>query len=256
MKITHEHSENGVTEQLFELEVAGAIVPGALWTPQGARGPRPLVLFGHGGGQHRKAPAAVGTGTRYAQALGWAVVAIDAPDHGTRVAPEDAARVAERERALITRAGGMRGEALESALRRAAIAEREWKATLDATQALDVVGAQGPVAYVGLSMGTILGIPFVAGEPRVKAAALGLAGVSGPEQALAQAARRITIPVEFVMQWDDASVPREEALALFAAFASPEKSLHGNPGGHGEVPLFERASREGFLLRHLGQAKS
>jgi dienelactone hydrolase len=256
MNITGEHSENGVTERLFELEVAGAVVPGALWTPEGARGARPLVLFGHGGGQHKKAPPALGTAMRYAKALGYAVVAIDAPDHGARVAPKDAARVAERERELIAHAGGMRGEALESAMRRAATAQLEWKATLDAVQALDVVGAQGPVGYLGLSMGAILGIPFVASEPRVKAAALGLVGVSGADQALAQAARRITIPIEFVMQWDDAFVSREDALALFAAFASREKSLHANPGGHGDVPLFERASRESFFLRHLGPVDS
>jgi dienelactone hydrolase len=250
MKICSEHSENGVTERLFELEVAGAVVPGALWTPEGARGARPLVLFGHGGGQHKKAPAALGTAMRYAKALGYAVVAIDAPDHGARVAPQDAARVAERE--LIARAGGVRGEALESAMRRAATHQSEWKATLDAVQALDVVGAQGPVGYAGLSMGAILGIPFVAAEPRVKAAALGLVGISGSDHALAQAARRITVPIEFVMQWDDEWVSREEALALFAAFGSREKSLHANPGGHGEVPVFERASRESFFLRHLG----
>lgn len=252
MKLTSEHSEDGVTEQLFELEVAGAVVPGALWTREGARGARPVVLVGHGGGQHKKAPPVRGTAMRYAKALGYAVVAIDAPDHGARVAPQDAPGVAERERTLIARAGGMRGEALESAMRRAAIAQSEWKATLDAVQAVDVVGAQGPVGYLGLSMGAILGIPFVASEPRIVAAALGLVGVSGADHALAQAARRITIPIEFVMQWDDAFVPRDDALALFAAFASREKSLHANPGDHGDVPAFERASRESFFLRHLG----
>jgi dienelactone hydrolase len=252
MNITREHSENGVTERLFELEVAGAVVPGALWTPEGARGARPLVLFGHGGGQHKRAPAALGTAMRYTQALGWAVVALDAPDHGARVAPGDAERVAQRERELIARSGGMRGEALASALRRAATHRLEWQATLDAVQALDVVGAAGPVGYQGLSMGAILGLPLLASEPRIKAAALGLVGIAGADHPLAEAARRITIPIELVMQWDDAFVPRAEALALFDALASREKSLHANPGGHAEVPLFERASRESFFLRHLG----
>ncbi|HET9956906.1 MAG TPA: dienelactone hydrolase family protein [Polyangiaceae bacterium] len=252
MKLTGEHCENGVSERRFELEVAGAAVPGVLWTPEGARGPRPLILFGHGGGQHKKAAPVLGTAMRYAKALGYAIVAIDAPDHGARVSPQDAPQVAQRERELIIRAGGMRGEALESAMRRAAIVQAEWAATLDAVLTLDIVGSHGSVGYLGLSMGAILGLPFIASEPRVKAAALGLVGAYGADHPLLQAARRITIPVEFVMQWDDTFVPREDALTLFAAFASSEKSLHANPGDHADVPAFERTSRENFFVRHFG----
>jgi len=35
----------------------GPPLPGVLWTPDGAAGTRPLILMGHGGGQHKKAPA-------------------------------------------------------------------------------------------------------------------------------------------------------------------------------------------------------
>lgn len=254
MNFTHEISEDGVTERLFSLEVKGADVPCALWAPEGARGPRPLVLFGHGGGQHKRSPPVVGTAKRYAKALGYAVAALDAPDHGSRVAPDDAPRLAEHERALITRSGGVRGEALESAMRRATQALSEWQALLDAAQSLDFVGAQGPVGYLGLSMGALLGIVFVAHEPRVTAAALGLVGIGEGAPALEAAARRITVPVEFVVQWDDVFVPREEAFALFSAFGSREKTLHANPGGHVDVPAFERASRESFFVRHFGTA--
>jgi hypothetical protein len=41
-------------------------------------------------------------------------------------------------------------------------------------------------------------------------------------------------------------------LALFDAFASAEKTLHANPGKHGEVPAFELDSTLRFLGRHLG----
>jgi len=41
------------------------------------------------------------------------------------------------------------------------------------------------------------------------------------------------------VQWDDASVPRTASLALFDAFGSAEKTLHANPGNHGEIPAFE-----------------
>lgn len=91
-------------------------------------------------------------------------------------------------------------------------------------------------------------MPFVAAEPRVRAAVLGLGG------ALASAAEaaRITVPVEFLLQWDDERVPREAGLALYEAFGSAEKTLHANPGGHGDLPAFELDSTLRFLARHLG----
>ena len=47
-------------------------------------------------------------------------------------------------------------------------------------------------------------------------------------------------------------MPRQEALALFDAFASAEKTLHAHPGKHGDVPAFETESSLGFFARHLG----
>jgi dienelactone hydrolase len=123
----------------------------------------------------------------------------------------------------------------------------EWHSVLDAVAGLEDVG-DGPVGYLGMSLGCGLGVPLVAGEPRIRAAVLGLFGALG----LAGAAARITVPVQFVMQWDDERVPRQEALALFDAFASAEKTLHANPGKHGDVPAFETESSLGFFTRHLG----
>ncbi|WP_158835201.1 hypothetical protein [Streptomyces sp. NRRL S-350] len=65
------------------------------------------------------------------------------------------------------------------------------------------------------------------------------------------AARRVRVPVEFVLQWDDELVPREGALALFDELGSREKTLHANPGGHLEVPDFELDASGRFLARHL-----
>ena len=78
-------------------------------------------------------------------------------------------------------------------------------------------------------------MPLAAAEPRITAAVFGLAG----HETLAEAAARVTIPVEFLLQWDDELIPRESGLALFDAFGSREKSLHANPGRHGDVPMFE-----------------
>jgi dienelactone hydrolase len=117
---------------------------------------------------------------------------------------------------------------------------------LDAVQELPYVGA-APVGYWGVSLGCGLGVPFVAAEPRVRAAVLGLGGAL----ASAETASRITVPVEFLLQWDDERVPRAQGLALFDALASAEKTLHANPGKHAEIPPFELDSTVRFFARHL-----
>jgi fermentation-respiration switch protein FrsA (DUF1100 family) len=76
---------------------------------------------------------------------------------------------------------------------------------------------------------------------------LGLGGALGS----ADAAARITVPVEFLVQWDDERVPRAHSLALFDALASAEKTLHANPGKHGDLPAFEIDSTLRFFARHL-----
>ena len=75
MRFTSQTSLDGVTEQLFTL----GEVPGVLWTPEDALGPRPLILIGHGGGQHKKAPGNLARARRFVTGGGFAVVAIDAP---------------------------------------------------------------------------------------------------------------------------------------------------------------------------------
>ncbi len=106
------------------------------------------------------------------------------------------------------------------------------------------------MGFWGVSMGSAIGMPFVAAEPRIGAAVFGLAG----HEALAEVAAQVTVPVEFLLQWDDELVPRDSALALFGALASQEKTLHANPGRHIDVPAFEVASSERFFLRHLVKA--
>ena len=53
MEFTQERTEDGVTRRSFELTVAGEAVPAVIWAPEGAKGPRPLVLMGHGGSPSR-----------------------------------------------------------------------------------------------------------------------------------------------------------------------------------------------------------
>ncbi|MGW2008519.1 dienelactone hydrolase family protein [Streptomyces nigrescens] len=243
MRFTSETSSDGVSEQFFTL----GEIPGVLWTPEGAAGTRPLVLMGHGGGQHKKAPGIVARARRLVAECDFAVAAVDVPGHGDRPKDEEYDRIATENQARVAA-----GEELAPLIAgfQALVARRtvpEWRAVLDAVQGLAYVGA-GPVGYWGVSLGCGLGVPFVAAEPRVRAAVLGLGGA----QASAETAARITVPVEFLLQWDDERVPRAEGLALFDALASDEKTLHANPGKHGEIPAFELDSMMRFFTRHLG----
>ena len=255
MNITRERTEDGVTERLFDLTVAGDAVPGVVWAPEGARGPRPLVLMGHGGSQHKKVATLAARARRYAKHLNYAVAAIDAPGHGARVSPEESARFAAEIAARIATGRGIGGEQAKAMNERGIKAVPEWKAALDAVQTLDFVGAGGPVGYWGVSMGTALGVPFVAEEPRISAAVFGLAGLLEGATRLEAAAKAIRIPVEFVFQWDDEIASREAGLALFNTLGSDEKTLHANPGGHMGIPEFEAASWERFFVRHLGMGE-
>ncbi|MFJ9563970.1 dienelactone hydrolase family protein [Streptomyces fuscichromogenes] len=241
MRFTSQTSSDGVTERFFTLDRT----PGVLWTPEDARGTRPLILLGHGGRQHKTAPGNVSRAYRYA-AGGFAVVAIDAPHHGDRPQDDEFGRIVAGMRAGM--AAGEDPGALVAGMhsRLAPQAVADWQAVLTAVQRLDQVGV-GPVGYCGMSMGCGLGIPLIAAEPRIRAAVLGLLGVHG----LAEDAARITVPVRFLVQWDDQMVPRDQSLALFDALASTEKTLHANPGGHGEVPLSEVDSSQRFFARHL-----
>jgi pimeloyl-ACP methyl ester carboxylesterase len=251
MEFTRERIQDGVIERLFDLTVAGERVPGVVWAPEGAVGPRPLVLMGHGGSQHKKIGSLAARARGYARRQGWAVAAIDAPGHGDRVSREEAMALSREIAARVRDGAPMRDDFAATMAARVRQAVPEWQAALDAVQGFDFVGV-GKVGYWGVSMGTALGVPFVAEEPRIAAAVFGLAGLRPGASALAQAAARITIPVEFVFQWDDVIASRESGVALFDAFGSTEKTLHANPGGHLAIPPFEGEAWERFFQRHLG----
>jgi dienelactone hydrolase len=242
MRFISQTSSGGVFEQVFTL----GELPGVLWTPEGATGTRPLILMGHGGGQHKKAPAVVAHARRFVTECGFAVAAVDVPGHGDRPEHAEYGRIAAENQARV--AAGAQLYPLIAGFQALVAGQTvpEWRAVLDAVQELGHVGA-GPVGYWGVSLGCGLGVPFVAAEPRVRAAVLGLGGAL----ASADAAARITAPVEFLVQWDDERVPRDQSLALFDAFASAEKTLHANPGRHGELPPFELDSTVRFFARHL-----
>lgn len=252
MKFLDEVSEQGVSERRFELEVDGRRVPGIVWTPTDARGPRPLLLQGHGGFQHKRVENILSLAQRMVRNHGWAVAAIDAPQHGDRVTKEEAERARARMIEAARDRKGLGEEQRRSMAKAARGAVAEWKATLDALQLLPEIGAQGPVAYWGVSMGTRYGVPLIASEPRIGCAVLGLFGIGPDPDEFSETAGRIEIPLLFLFQLDDELMTPAAGLALFSAFGSKIKTMHINPGSHVGVPQFERDEYEVFFLRHVG----
>ena len=241
MEWINEQTSNGVTERRFDLDVEGETVPGILWTPENSGGTRPLVLLGHGGSGHKRMDYILSLARRLVRHLGYAAAAIDGPMHGNRV-PGGTDLTLDRVRMRMN-------ENPEETAKRFRAARTEWSETLTALKAVDGVG-DGPTGYWGLSMGTVIGLPFVASEPRIDAAVLGLMGI--PIDAKGESARSITIPVLFLVQWDDELVKRTDALALFDTLGSTQKTMHANPGPHQAVPPAEFKASEEFFAEHLG----
>ncbi|MFG2976753.1 dienelactone hydrolase family protein [Streptomyces sp. NPDC048331] len=240
MRFTSEHRlDDGVLEREFTL----GEIPGTLWTPEAAAAPVPLILMAHNNGLPKGAARLVAR-ARHSAACGYAVACIDASGCGDRPrsAADEEAR-AELRRAM--RAGEPVDEIFESFI--GPLVENavpEWRTTLDALLAMPEIG--GPVGYSGW---TALGIRLAVVEPRIAAAGL-FAGGYVPH-AQREEARQVTIPLLFLLQWDDEGNPRQRALDLFDAFGSTEKTLHANPGGHTGTPWFEVEDGNRFFGRHL-----
>jgi hypothetical protein len=121
----------------------------------------------------------------------------------------------------------------------------EWRSALDALLSLPEIS--GPVGYSG---GVIaIGIRLAVVEPRIAAAGL-FAGSFVPRSMFGEA-RQVTIPLHVLLQWDDEGNNRQQALDLFDAFGSQEKTLYANTGGHTGVPQFAGDDAARFFTRHL-----
>ncbi|MGW3280829.1 alpha/beta hydrolase [Nocardia rhamnosiphila] len=238
-------SEQRLDDGVLEREFTLGEIPGILWTPGSATGPAPLILVGHPGGLRMMHPRLVGR-ARHAAAEGYAAATIELPGSGDR--PRSAA--AEQARADLRRALEAGEEVDDEIVDRLVLplverAVPEWQAALDALLSLPEIG--GPVGYSG---GVIsIGVRLAAVEPRISAALL-FAGSFVPRSILEEA-RQVTIPLQVLLQWDDEHNDRQQALDLFDAFGSTEKTLHANMGGHTGVPQFEGDAGNRFFARHL-----
>ncbi|MEU8432855.1 alpha/beta hydrolase [Streptomyces sp. NPDC029216] len=245
MHFTSEQRLDGnVLERAFTL----GEIPGILWTPASAAAsaPVPLILLGHPPlGLPTMYPRLVAR-ARQAVADGFAAATIELPGSGDRPRWD----AAEQARAELRRAMGA-GEPVTDEIIDALVlplvdkAVPEWQAALDALLALPGIG--GPVGYSG---GVIsIGVRLAVVEPRIVAAGL-FAGSFVP-RAIVGEARKVTIPLHVLLQWDDEANDRQAALDLFDAFGSKEKSLYANMGGHTGVPRFAGDEAAQFFTRHL-----
>lgn len=246
--------ENDVLEIEFSLEVAGETIPCVVWKPSASIESRTLIAMGHGGSQHKKAPAIRDRALRYAMRFGWTSLAIDAPKHGDRITREEAE--AERRQTERRLRGDLTAPSLSAAEKivfldtLAAQAVPEWQVALD-TALASFAPAVEAVGYWGISQGTWIGVPLLAEDKRFQCAVLGLAALHPDHVALRQAAHRITIPLRFAFQWDDPIRSRDHGIALFNAFSSSDKSMHINPGGHTDIPATEVESWDAFFQHYL-----
>lgn len=240
--------DDRITERTFTL----GDVSGILWTPPAASptAPVPLILMGQPGGigMRRMYPRLVAR-ARSANAQGFAAVAIELPGAGER-APLPGAEVARADLLRAITAGEKPSADVVDRLILPLVdrAVPEWQMTLDETLELPEIGDR--VAFSG---GVIaIGTRLAAIDARIVAAGL-FAGSYVPRSTMAEA-RRVTIPLHVLLQWDDEGNDRQMALDLFDAFGSTEKTLYANMGGHTGVPAFAGEDAARFFARHLGGA--
>jgi dienelactone hydrolase len=242
-------NEGGVTERKFNVERETGSVPGILWTPEQHDHPVPLVLLGHGGSGHKRADRQLMLGRRFASVSQMAAVAIDGPFHGDRVAePLERSQF----QAMIASAGV--DKVVDGMV-------DDWSSTLDALCQLDAI-ASDRIAYIGFSMGTRFGLPYVAAAgDRLRCAVLGKNGLrqaastpSGANMAprFARDAPNIHVPVLFHVQWDDELFPRDGQFALFDAIGTTDKRLIAFPGPHSTSCPEAVQAWCAFVTRHIG----
>lgn len=217
---SRQSDHRGVAERNFTCSVGGRSVPVAVWLPM-SRQRSPLVLVGHGGSGHKRSDFVLDVVGPLVGEHGFAVAAIDGPVHGDRRGMPAAPNVVREEFRNLWDAGG----SVEPMV-------ADWRGVLDALCSFREIDASA-VGYYGLSMGTAYGLPFLAAEPRIRAAVIGMWGTSrANSERLVEDARQVRCPAMFSLQWNDELFTREGQFRVFDALGTPDKHMSVYPGGH------------------------
>jgi cephalosporin-C deacetylase-like acetyl esterase len=232
-------------------------VPAVLWRPDSDER-LPLLVVGHGAGGSKDEPWLSALLQRIA-ARGAGVLAIDAPYHGERSERLDDFRaiLAQPQRGLHFVV-----QAVVDSMR--AVDWAETRADL-ATERL---------AYLGLSLGSILGVLFAALDERVRAACFALggagmmhfvAGMAAPElrvqaQRVAEAVDPMHYapliaprPVLMVNGQRDTIIPAPAGHLLYGLLGEPKRIIWYD-GGHGDIPRDSVDEMRAFLAATLRPA--
>jgi predicted esterase len=222
-------------EVRFWLDVGAETVPGLVWMPAVVDAALPLVLIQHPGFSSKDDYFVRDVAMEWSK-RGWICGGIDAPLHGERT---------EHDPLRLFREPGRYPEV------RAQFAA-EVTATIDALAAKLPVDL-GRLAFVGYSLGSMLGVAAVARDGRFRAASLGLVGegglvgaVQGPD---ADVPKLGEVAVRVIGKLRDEIIPREATEKLYHAIPG-KKDIVWLPGGHYEIgPDVVKAAGEWVVER-------
>ena len=238
-----EQTSAGCVERSFLIRSRSGSVPGVLWSPGTVPAP-PLVLLFHGGSGHKRSERHLRMGRWLASAAGLAVLAIDGPYHGDRVASPMAPAVYQQ---LIVDEG---------------IGQVTARMTEDWLDVVSALAAEGladdtKVSVFAMSMGVRFGLPVAAAlgsgvgcavfcKFGIRQTGLLHPGLCSPGLMMA-AARAVAAPVLYHVQWDDEMFPRDGQFELFDALASADKRLFARSGPHAETHPDDETSWQEFI---------
>jgi dienelactone hydrolase len=238
-----EESGAGCVERSFLMRRGSGTAPGAVWSPRTPAAP-PAVLLFHGGSGHKRSERHLRMGRWLACAAGLAVIAVDGPYHGDRVQHPMAPSVYQQ---LIVDEGIDR------------VTDRmtgDWLAAVSALAGLGIVD-DANLSVFAMSMGARFGLPVAAAlRSRLRCAVIGKFGIRQTELLhpglcapglMMAAARAVSVPVLYHVQWDDALFPRAGQFELFDALASADKRLVARSGPHAETHPDDEASWQEFI---------
>ncbi len=205
-------------------------VPATMYLPRGHDGPRPALLLQHGASTTKDDYYIQQPSRRWSEA-GYVCLAIDAPGHGERSFEGPISRQELWRLGLIYRMRDLRVQGVVDLMR-----------ALDLLESRPEVDA-GRVGYMGVSMGTFLGVPLCGMDQRIRSAAfiIGggnlrrmLGGETGVDRDEAELVFQATDPVHFAPRISprpalmlngeqDSTVPRAATEALYEALREPKE---------------------------------